>query len=513
MVRPSRLLLALCAFLALAGAAQAGSAEDPELTDPAGDADDGVPGTDYDGIDVVRAWVATENATHVTVLVQMVGEISEGTQQSFSYDVSIEHDGNRQLVPYEAGNPSGVASAEGDTLTVQFSKSAFSNLRPGDELTALSVRTDGSTGLPTASSASDDAPDVGAAPARPYVVGSQAEPGVDFDGDGLDDRDEIRNGTDPARADSDLDGLNDREELEAGSDPNDPETDDDGLNDGDEVDLGTDPTDPDSDNDGLNDGDEVAAGSDPNDPDSDGDGLNDGDEVDAGADPNDPDSDNDGVNDGDEAAAGSDPNDADSDDDGLTDKEELDNGLDPTDPSDATQDADGDGKNNLDEILDGSDPQTADQGIAGGDVPVWFWLLIVLAIILIALLIFLLLRRRAASADEDEAPEDELEVIDIQEGDPDAEGGYKPFVITREYLEEGLDDEAKERARRLFEERERRFLDEAYPDRDRSYDDDHMAAIWDEPKPDRASAKEAKARAKAERKAIKQAEKAAKKLE
>ena len=469
MVRPSRLLLALCAFLALAGAAQAGSAEDPELTDPAGDADDGVPGTDYDGIDVVRAWVATENATHVTVLVQMVGEISEGTQQSFSYDVSIEHDGNRQLVPYEAGNPSGVASAEGDTLTVQFSKSAFSNLRPGDELTALSVRTDGSTGLPTASSASDDAPDVGAAPARPYVVGSQAEPGVDFDGDGLDDRDEIRNGTDPARADSDLDGLNDREELEAGSDPNDPETDDDGLNDGDE--------------------------------------------VDAGADPNDPDSDNDGVNDGDEAAAGSDPNDADSDDDGLTDKEELDNGLDPTDPSDATQDADGDGKNNLDEILDGSDPQTADQGIAGGDVPVWFWLLIVLAIILIALLIFLLLRRRAASADEDEAPEDELEVIDIQEGDPDAEGGYKPFVITREYLEEGLDDEAKERARRLFEERERRFLDEAYPDRDRSYDDDHMAAIWDEPKPDRASAKEAKARAKAERKAIKQAEKAAKKLE
>ena len=231
MVRPSRLLLALCAFLALAGAAQAGSAEDPELTDPAGDADDGVPGTDYDGIDVVRAWVATENATHVTVLVQMVGEISEGTQQSFSYDVSIEHDGNRQLVPYEAGNPSGVASAEGDTLTVQCSKSAFSNLRPGDELTALSVRTDGSTGLPTASSASDDAPDVGAAPARPYVVGSQAEPGVDFDGDGLD---------------------NDAED-DATTDPYDPDTDGDGLNDGDEIAVGTDPNDVDSDGDGVED--------------------------------------------------------------------------------------------------------------------------------------------------------------------------------------------------------------------------------------------------------------------
>ena len=66
-----------------------------------------------------------------------------------------------------------------------------------------------------------------------------------------------------AGLDSDGDGVPDKEELERGTDPNNPDTDGDGLNDGDEQRYGTDPREPDSDGDGLNDGEEVDLGLDP----------------------------------------------------------------------------------------------------------------------------------------------------------------------------------------------------------------------------------------------------------
>jgi hypothetical protein len=74
--------------------------------------------------------------------------------------------------------------------------------------------------------------------------------------------------------DTDGDGLTDYEELHIyNTDPEDEDTDDDGLNDGDEVNIhGTNPRNADSDDDELPDGDEVSIGTDPLASDTDGDG-------------------------------------------------------------------------------------------------------------------------------------------------------------------------------------------------------------------------------------------------
>ena len=102
---------------------------------------------------------------------------------------------------------------------------------------------------------------------------TQLGPG-DFDNDGVNDPEEITDGTDPTVADSDLDGLNDGEENVLGTDPLDSDSDDDGLADGVEsntgifnspTDTGTDPLVADSDGDNFSDGDEVSRGTDPTD--------------------------------------------------------------------------------------------------------------------------------------------------------------------------------------------------------------------------------------------------------
>ena len=79
----------------------------------------------------------------------------------------------------------------------------------------------------------------------------------DPDGDGLTTRVEVLNGTAPFVADTDDDGLDDAEEGTYDTDPTDADTDDDGLDDGAEIRLGTDPLDPDTDGDGTLDGNET----------------------------------------------------------------------------------------------------------------------------------------------------------------------------------------------------------------------------------------------------------------
>jgi ELWxxDGT repeat protein len=72
-----------------------------------------------------------------------------------------------------------------------------------------------------------------------------------------------------ALADGDQDGLDDQDEVAQGTDPDDADSDDDGLSDGAEVlTHGTDPLDADTDGDGYTDGEEIVGGSDPLDPES-----------------------------------------------------------------------------------------------------------------------------------------------------------------------------------------------------------------------------------------------------
>lgn len=102
--------------------------------------------------------------------------------------------------------------------------------------------------------------------------------GVDSDGDGLTDDEELRLGMNPnnpadALLDQDRDGLNALEEFRAGTDPRNPDTDGDGISDGDEVrcvrgGFCTNPLLADTDGDGLRDALEIATGSNPLDPNS-----------------------------------------------------------------------------------------------------------------------------------------------------------------------------------------------------------------------------------------------------
>ena len=153
-------------------------------------------------------------------------------------------------------------------------------------------------------------------------------PEVDLDG--IDqDCDTVDGGVD-----SDGDGVDDEDEVDLGTDWNEPDTDGDGRTDGEELEDGTDPTLADTDNDGLNDGEELAEGTDPLVADTDGDGLKDGAEVDIGTDPLDPDTDDDGLDDSTEVGLGTNPLHPDTDLDGYTDAEEVELGTDPLDADD-----------------------------------------------------------------------------------------------------------------------------------------------------------------------------------
>ncbi|MGL5487509.1 MAG: inverse autotransporter beta domain-containing protein [Shewanella sp.] len=218
----------------------------------------------------------------------------------------------------------------------------------------------------------------------------------DTDSDGIDDKTEVDNGSNPLdpndpvkdpNKDRDGDGLTNGEENQLGTDPDKKDTDDDGIDDKTEVDNGTNPLDPndplddpngDRDGDGLNNGQENQLGTDPDKKDTDGDGIDDKTEVDNGTnplDPNDPisdpngDRDGDGLTNGQENQLGTDPDKKDTDGDGIDDKTEVDNGTNPLDPQDPALndtvpdpngDRDGEGLTNGQENQLGTDPDKKD---------------------------------------------------------------------------------------------------------------------------------------------------------
>ncbi len=145
-------------------------------------------------------------------------------------------------------------------------------------------------------------------------------PGVDTDGDGLTNGEEVALGTDYLGVDSDDDGVQDGQEVELGLDPLNADTDDDGLADGVEIEKGLNPLSQDSDGDGVSDQQELDMGLDPLSEDTDGDGLTDGNELEMGLKPLEQDSDSDGLNDGLEVEMGLNPLNRDTDGDGVSDK-------------------------------------------------------------------------------------------------------------------------------------------------------------------------------------------------
>jgi hypothetical protein len=188
-------------------------------------------------------------------------------------------------------------------------------------------------------------------------------PGNDPDGDGISNRLEARNPTQPFVSDTDGDGLSDGRELfHLGTNATAVDTDGDGRLDGAELSFPrTDPTAADTDGDGLDDAAELENQTDPTSADTDGDGLNDTAELNRGADPRYADTDDDGIDDGTEVDAGLDPTAADTDGDGLPDPQERQRGTDPT-----ATDTDDDGFDDAAERTVGTDPTTSTGTLAYG---------------------------------------------------------------------------------------------------------------------------------------------------
>ncbi|WP_298442038.1 hypothetical protein [uncultured Ferrimonas sp.] len=197
---------------------------------------------------------------------------------------------------------------------------------------------------------------------------------LDLDLDTLPDRLERLLGTDPLRADTDQDGIDDRQEYDQGSDPfGGGDDDNDGIPNETEVALGLDPNNPadallDLDSDGMSNVDEFTHRFDLNDPrdaeqDADNDGFSNRFELDNHLNPRDPsdgrdgDSDNDGVNNGDDAFIHDPQESLDSDSDGIGNNADNDDDNDgvndsddafPLDPAESL-DSDNDGiGNNID---------------------------------------------------------------------------------------------------------------------------------------------------------------------
>lgn len=401
-------------------AAAVAACETQDIQDATGDVNaniDGVPNTvtNFNRIDIVQLCL-TESADATLFVITVNEAIGAGTAQEYVYTLAFAPDNGtaptctftRTSASGTSGSPDCAGEAEGTRLQFTITKAL---LPLGTGLASFVVSTTGEAPAPGGTgvvTGTDRMPDDGTGDFN-YTVGQRAPPGTDTDADGVDDADEIGNGTDPTRTDSDGDGLSDGQERDAGSDPTSIDSDGDGLLDGPgetvpagdpreanltnagiistedgggrrffgEADFGTDPANEDTDGDGITDGNEVAGGgtynetfddrapagaTDPTNSDTDGDGLTDLEERQGEA-----------TLEGESVTfTPTNPNDADTDHDNLLDEEEV-RGLhvtpagsevrfSPTDPT--SRDTDGDGFDDFFEVQQNTNPADA------GDKPV-----------------------------------------------------------------------------------------------------------------------------------------------
>lgn len=318
-VERARLLgvLALLALSLIAWPAQAGSADDPEFTDAAGDPEVqgivpiGQAGALSDGVDLRAGWV-NDTATDLLLSLQVEGDIQlldPGVEYDFEFHFTLN--GTERIASahwagsFEAGGVATAVAAVGPVIVFTVPKADVGAFR-GDTLTGLFAQSSGTLVSDPLSSVLDRAPDSGSG--RDYNVTQGFARGgspSDTDADGLPDAWETEEfggiDAESSTGDPDQDGLDNAAENAAGTDPQDEDTDGDLLQDGEDS-APLDPDQPtDSDGDGLRDAWErehfTTVDAQDADGDPDADTLTNEEELELGTDPNKADSDGDGAED------------------------------------------------------------------------------------------------------------------------------------------------------------------------------------------------------------------------
>ncbi len=283
MTRLRALLLTLTLAAALIAPVQAGTQEDPEITDPQNDevvlgaAPDlvcfGAPVNACLGsvVDVLQAWV-TESETELVFRINMAtttagGKVYGPSDMNFYFDidgvtynagadvewsdvVGVNGDGT----PHPKGNTSTVTPEDGGVFAMTVNRADIGNPPMGSTLTNLYVEATLRIAGLAGATVHDRAPDsdfgrdytLALGPAPAGGAGGDA-PVADSDSDGLNDtweQEHFGNLSANATDDPDGDGCDNACEFAAGTDPNNADTDGDGVNDGDEIAAGKDPLDP-----------------------------------------------------------------------------------------------------------------------------------------------------------------------------------------------------------------------------------------------------------------------------
>lgn len=247
-VRLSIWMLFFAAFaVSLVQPVSAGTQENPEIQDPAGDQAvlGEIPGIDpvgFAGSDILAGWISGETATEIHLFISTSGTFADGTGGPYHYEFHLTVDEVEYIATIDSGNPptaGGVATAvlvDGGVADLTVPKANIGNPTAGTLLTGLFIAAGGGgpEGIP-GGLIQDRAPDEGNG--QDYTAtGGGAAPADpdDTDGDGLNDTWEMQYFGDlnqTAEDDPDGDGLTNGQEEALGTDPTKADTDGDGCDD------------------------------------------------------------------------------------------------------------------------------------------------------------------------------------------------------------------------------------------------------------------------------------------